>query len=310
MASWVSMMTPLFQECDASQLCPLTESREPDANLLVADLHSIDCLAAGIWPDQYVRVYPDFGHPLGHACARRQVPELFLNCVAYGTSHVTEAPQQMEGALRSQSRGEGQSDEDRLPQMPSNVLQECRVDKSMMDLFHHAETLVPEVWHIVKLELRILQALYFVMAILTGLGVHWGCKLRNMIVQEQNQMGGYGAYREPFGQAAYNQPFGQAPVNQPFGQAPYNQAFGQAAYNQPLLTNASNVQPWNPQRTAPQAPPQAPPQPIPADSFVVTCPEFTRPGQTIVVVNPATRQQVEVEVPDGVNPGQQFRVAV
>jgi hypothetical protein len=44
--------------------------------------------------------------------------------------------------------------------------------------------------------------------------------------------------------------------------------------------------------------------------FMVVVPEGVAAGQSIVVVNPADGQQVQVLVPEGMGPGSQFQVAV
>lgn len=81
---FLSAAEPMFEACDASVKCPLTEGKAANDMGLVDDLHSVDCLAASVWQgdslfgDKYDRVYPDFGEIMGTECPS----VVFLNCTS------------------------------------------------------------------------------------------------------------------------------------------------------------------------------------------------------------------------------------
>lgn len=218
----MNALKPMLTMCDASEMCPLTEGKVANSAGLVQDLHSIDCLAASVWPygtynsgDEYTRAYPDFGEVMGMDCPTI----LFLNCTYQQA--ISNPPLPLTSAMSSHSRARSWAlkhlhESARSPvsyhvrrllsragrgfaslrsdpyqpamqpdDMPEDVLNSCLADQKGMEGFHTMRTVLPGIWDSVKGLLWLSNALTIVSAVLSLIGALYGQKLYQALLRQR-----------------------------------------------------------------------------------------------------------------------------
>lgn len=166
--------------CDAAVHCPSVTGVPADA--------VVDCLAASIWTQHYVRRY-EYGDPMPGYCLGE-----FLECdyhdydydrflpdfVALLPPELRRPPNQ--GFSRRISLSPGAMGVDVVP-MPRSPRTECHAREAEISGFHEASSLLPGIWQHLRNSVYIHLLLQGIAMLLAFIGFHWGKNIHRHIQQ-------------------------------------------------------------------------------------------------------------------------------